>query len=343
MNGQRERKALCLVLGIETSCDETAAAVVDSGRWVHSNVISSQIDLHRRFGGVVPEIASRRHVELILPVVQAALEDAEVDLASIDGIAVTYGPGLVGSLLVGLSAAKALALAHGLPWVGVNHIEGHIYANLLDHPHIEPPLVCLTVSGGHTELLFMERFGMYQVLGRTRDDAAGEAIDKVGRVLGLPYPAGPELDALAAQGDVAAFDLPRGLGDHGYDFSFSGVKTAAINTLHHHRQTGKEVDRADFAASLLEAVVDVLVQKSMAAVDELRVKTLLMSGGVAANRRLRARMQAECDARDVRLYYPSPALCTDNAAMIAGAGYFRLAAGEQSPWSLNAEPGLRLT
>lgn len=331
------------MLGIESSCDETAAAVIERGRILRANVIASQIDLHRRYGGVVPEIASRQHVESILPVIDTALAEAGVSLADIDGIAATFGPGLVGSLLVGLSAAKALAFALDIPFVGVNHVEGHIYANFLEHPEVEPPLVCLTVSGGHTELFYVPEFGSYEVLGRTRDDAAGEAIDKVGRLLGLSYPAGPELDRLAAQGDPNRFDLPRGLLDEAnYDFSFSGVKTAAINLLHHMEQVGEAVPRADFAASLQEAVVDVLVAKSLRAVTEKGVDTLCVSGGVAANTRLRRKLHEAAEPMGVRVYAPSPALCTDNAAMIASAGYYRLQRGEWSPLSLNADPSARL-
>jgi len=332
-----------LVLGIESSCDETAAAVVEDGRLIRSNVIASQIDLHRKFGGVVPEIASRHHVEAILPAIDTALAEAGVTLDDVDGIAATYGPGLVGSLLVGLTAAKALAFAKGIPFIGVNHIEGHIYANFLEHADAEPPLVCLTVSGGHTELFYMPEFGRYTVLGRTRDDAAGEAIDKVGRLLGLPYPAGPDLDRLARNGDPQRFDLPRGLAEEdSLDFSFSGVKTAAMNRLNQLRQAGEEVPRADFAASLQEAVVDVLVEKSLRAAVAKGVKTLFLSGGVAANSRLRERMTREAASLGIRVYAPSLQLCTDNAAMIASAGYYRLQRGERSPFSLNADPSLRL-
>lgn len=338
-----ERAGINLVLGVETSCDETAAAVIEGGRLIRSNVVASQIQLHQRFGGVVPEIASRRHVELIMPVIDQALAEAGAALDDIDGVAATYGPGLVGSLLVGLSAAKALAFSRSLPFVGVNHIEGHIYANFLAHPEAEPPLICLTVSGGHTELIYMPDYGVYEILGRTRDDAAGEAIDKVGRLLGLDYPAGPDLDRLAQRGDPNAFDLPRGLLDDGsYDFSFSGVKTAAMNLLHNMNQVGRQVPREDFAASLQEAVVDVLVQKSLQAVEEKRVNTLFISGGVAANSRLRACLVEAGKEMGIAVYAPPLELCTDNAAMIASAGYYRLRRGEVSPWSLNAEPGLRL-
>lgn len=334
---------LTFVLGIETSCDETAAAVVADGRHIRSNIVASQVALHRRYGGVVPEIASRRHVELIIPVIDAALREAGIGLDDVAAIAVTHGPGLVGSLLVGLSAAKAISLARNIPLVGVNHIEGHIYANFLEHPEVEPPLVCLTVSGGHTEIFYVEEPGVYHVMGRTRDDAAGEAIDKVGRVLGLPYPAGPELERLARMGNPQAFALPRGLqGEPGYDFSFSGLKTAALNLLRDLEMQGQEVPRADVAASLQEAIFDVLIERSLRAALDKRVSTLLLSGGVAANGTLRQRLQQEAAAHGIRVFAPSPSLCTDNAAMIASAGYFRLQRGETSPLSLHAEPGLRL-
>ncbi len=332
-----------LCLGIESSCDETAASVVEGGRRILSSVVASQSELHQAYGGVVPEIASRRHIELIMPVVDKALQDAGVRPRELACVAATYGPGLVGSLLVGLMAAKALAYALKLPFVGVNHIEGHLYANFLEHPSLEPPAVCLTVSGGHTELLYVEDFGVYRRLGRTRDDAAGECLDKVGRVLGLPYPAGPQIDRLAAEGNPQAFRLPRGLaGEESFDFSFSGLKTAALNEINTLRQRGEPVPLADFAASLLEAVVDVLVERTIRAARATGVRRVLLSGGVAANRRLRERMRRACDEEGLELYFPSLSLCTDNAAMIASAGYFRFMRGERSPLSLNAVPNLRL-
>lgn len=338
-----------LILGVETSCDETAAAVVDRGRRVLSNVVASQIELHQKFGGVVPEVASRRHVELMLPVIDEALTEADVGLAELDGIAVTYGPGLVGSLLVGLSAAKGLALAADKPFVGVNHIEGHIYANFLSHPDLEPPLVCLTVAGGHTVLLYVPDFGAYEVLGSTRDDAAGEAFDKIARVLGLGYPGGPEIDRIAREyreagtgSDGIDVVLPRAMLDEGYEFSFSGLKTAALNYINQRRQRGKSVDVPAFSDAFQEAIVDVLVVKTMRAARDKNVTNVIMAGGVASNSRLRERMAAAGAERDLHVFWPAPVLCTDNAAMIAAAGYFRLQAGERSDFALNARPGLTL-
>jgi N6-L-threonylcarbamoyladenine synthase len=274
-------------------------------------------------------------------VIDSALQEAGISLSQLNAIAVTKGPGLVGSLLVGVSAAKALAYATGLPLVGVNHIEGHIYANFLAHPEVKPPLVCLTVSGGHTDLLYIPVEGSYKVLGRTRDDAAGEAFDKVGRVLGLPYPAGPQIDALAKQGNADAFHLPRALSE-GLDFSFSGLKTAAINHLHNAKQKGEEVSISDFAASLQEAIVDVLATKTMQATELVDAPMVIISGGVAANTRLRERLGELTTQAGLRLFYPPTILCTDNAAMIASAGYFRWMRGEHASLGLNAEPGLRL-
>lgn len=339
--GMRNQMSGVLLLGIETSCDETAAAVVVDGRTIASNVVASQIDLHQRYGGVVPEIASRQHVEAIMPVIDSALKDAGVTLPQLAAVAVTYGPGLVGSLLVGLSAAKALAYSSGKPLIGVNHIEGHIYANFLAHQEVTAPLVCLTVSGGHTNLLYMPEPGVYKVMGRTRDDAAGEALDKVGRVMGLPYPAGAHIDRMAGDGRIGAVQLPRGLSE-GLDFSFSGLKTAAINYLHNAAQRNEEVNMADFAAGLQEAVVDVLVAKTMHAAEQVDVDIIIMSGGVAANTRLRRRLREEAHKAGKRLFYPPVELCTDNAAMIASAGYFRYRRGEYADLTLNAEPSLQL-
>ena len=334
---------MTLCLGIESSCDETAAAVVAGGRAIRSSVIASQADLHQVYGGVVPEVASRRHIELILPVVDRALAEASVSLDDVDCIAATYGPGLVGSLLVGLMFAKGLAFARGIPFVGVNHIEGHVCANFLEHPDLEPPAVCLTVSGGHTELLLVKDFGVYERLGGTRDDAAGECLDKVGRVLGLDYPAGPAIDRLAAAGDPGRYPLPRAMMDEEtLDVSFSGLKTAALNLINSERQKGREVNVADFAAALLEAVVDTLIDRCRRALALTGVRRLMISGGVAANRRLRERATSLGETMGAGVYVPSLKLCTDNAAMIAAAGAFRFMRGEVSPLTLNAVPALRL-
>lgn len=332
-----------LVLGIETSCDETAAAVVKNGRTILANVIASQVDVHQRFGGVVPEIASRKHIEWILPVIAEALAQADVGLTDLDAVAATYGPGLVGGLLVGLAAAKSLAFARRIPFVGVNHIEGHIYANILAHAEIAAPLVCLTVSGGHTDLLYIPQLGTYEIIGRTRDDAAGEAFDKIARVLGLPYPGGPQISLLAEQGDRERFPMPRGLlGGETYDFSFSGLKTAALNTMNQAKQRGEELPLADFAASFQWAIVDVLTQKVLLAAREYGVAQILLSGGVGANSYLRHHLTTKAAEYGLEVFYPPLELCTDNAAMIASAGYFRYAAGCRDPWDLNAVPGLRL-
>ena len=334
---------MALCLGIESSCDETAAAVVADGRVIRSSVIASQADLHRVYGGVVPEVASRRHIELILPVVDRALSEASTKIDEVDCIAATYGPGLVGSLLVGLMFAKGLAFAKEIPFVGVNHIEGHVYANFLEHPDLEPPAVCLTVSGGHTEILEIKDFGEYVRLGMTRDDAAGECLDKVGRVLGLEYPAGPQIDRLAVNGDPDRYPLPRSMMDEEtLDVSFSGLKTAALNLINSERQRGREVDVGDFSASLLEAVVDTLVDRCRRALLQTGAKRLMLSGGVAANRRLREKATELGESMGVSVYYPSLKLCTDNAAMIASAGAFRFMRGQTSSLALNASPGLRL-
>lgn len=332
-----------IVLGIETSCDETAAAVVEAGVLIRSNVISSQIPVHQRFGGVVPEVASRQHVKLILRVLDRALKDANVALADIDAVAVAHGPGLVGSLLVGISAAKAVSVALGIPLIGVNHILGHVYANVLAHRDISLPAVCLTVSGGHTDVLFLARDHSYRVIGSTRDDAAGEAFDKVARVLGLGYPGGPYIDKLAREGNPNSIEFPRPmLGEDNLDFSFSGLKTAVINHVHKLRQCGEELPVADIAASFQQAVIDVLVAKAIRAAEMMKVSTVLLSGGVASNTQLRREMERECSRRGFTLFYPPPGLCTDNAAMIACAGYFRYMSGHTSDLSLDAVPGLTL-
>ena len=326
------------VLGIETSCDETAAAVVDRGATVLSSVVSSQIELHARFGGVVPEIASRAHVELIVPVVARALVEAGIDDRDVEAVAATHGPGLVGALLVGVSAAKALALVWDVPFVAVNHLEAHLYASLLDEPELELPLVSLLVSGGHTMLVHMEDHGRYHVLGSTIDDAAGEAFDKVARFLGLGYPGGPAIDRLAVSGDAEAIRFPRALLDDGFDFSFSGLKTAVVN----HVRKNPDVSTADVAASFQEAVVDVLLEKARRAARAFGAPTLCLGGGVAANSRLRERFLDVCEADGLHGSVPSPAMCTDNAAMVAAAGWWRLQAEGPSPLDTGADPNLRL-
>lgn len=332
-----------LTLGIETSCDETAAAVIKNGTEILSNVVLSQIDIHQKYGGVVPEIASRHHIEAIFPVINEALEKAQVILDDIEVIAVAYGPGLVGSLLVGVAAAKALAFATQKPLVGVNHIEGHIYANFLTGQSVKPPLVCLTVSGGHTDLLLIPRLGEYEIIGRTRDDAAGEAFDKVARVLGLPYPGGPQIEKLAKEGNQEAIIFPRGLQEVGnFDFSFSGLKTFALNYLNGAKQKGETIDLPDFAASFQWAIIDILTQKLMAAAKLHGVKQVVLSGGVAANKTFREHVQLEATKRGLELLYPPVELCTDNAAMIGSAGYFRYLVGRESDYFLNAVPNLRL-
>ncbi|MCL5676347.1 MAG: tRNA (adenosine(37)-N6)-threonylcarbamoyltransferase complex transferase subunit TsaD [Firmicutes bacterium] len=328
------------ILGIESSCDETSAAVVIDGRIIESNVIASQVDLHRQYGGVVPEIASRKHVELVLPVVQEALERASASLNDIDAVAVTAGPGLVGALLVGLSAAKALAWARELPLVAVNHLRGHIYANFLAKPNLDFPLLCLIVSGGHTDLVYLEGHDRLRLLGQTRDDAAGEAFDKVARVLGLSYPGGPQVDRLAQGGDPEAIAFPRSYLEEGsLDFSFSGLKTAVI---HYQQGPGPHRPLADVAASFQAAVAEVLVDKTMQAARQLAVRQVLLAGGVAANSALRRAMDREAARRGLEVTYPSLELCTDNAAMIAAAGYFLYQGGHRAGWDLNAQANLPL-
>jgi N6-L-threonylcarbamoyladenine synthase len=334
------------VLGIETSCDETAAAVVTDGRDVRSSVVSSQVDLHARYGGVVPEVAGRAHLERITQVVEEALDAASLD-ASHDGrrarppvgaVAATSGPGLVGALLVGLSAAKGLAMSWEVPFVGVNHLEAHLFAAMLDEPEIHWPVVVLLVSGGHTMLIHLTGPGRYELLGQTIDDAVGEAYDKVARFLGLGYPGGPVIDRLAGEGDPGAFDLPRGLSGAGLDFSFSGLKTAVVRTVERHPDASSE----DLAASFQQAVVDVLVEKTERAAHHTGARGLCLAGGVAANSLLRARTVAAASALGIPAYLPSPAMCTDNAAMVAAAGWWRLSHDGPSPLSLGAEPSLGL-
>ena len=331
-----------LTLGIETSCDETSVAVVADGRKILSNIISSQLDIHTKFGGVVPEVAARCHLETMLPVYRQALREAGVELKDIDLIAVTYGPGLIGSLLVGLSFAKGLALAGNKKIVGVNHIEGHIYANILERPELEPPLLCLTVSGGHTDLVYLEDWGRYHVLGRTRDDAAGEAFDKIARVLGLGYPGGPAIDKIAAGArDDLQFMQSKAMADS-YDFSFSGLKTAVINYLNRQKQKGETVDVPRMAASFQRAVVDQLVDKLFRAAADYRAKAVLLSGGVSANSHLRNRCRQEADRLGMELYYPPLVLCTDNAAMVAAAGHYIYRLKGAGDLDITAQPSLEL-
>ena len=332
-----------LTLGIESSCDETAAAVLRDGRELLSNVISTQIPLHRKYGGVVPEIASRRHIVNVMPVIDEALRKAEIALSDIDQVAVTYGPGLVGALLVGVSAAKALAFARNVPLIGINHLEGHIFANFLSHRELEPPFMALVVSGGHTALIYVIGYNRFFLMGQTRDDAAGEAFDKVARVMGLPYPGGPEIDKLAAEGDENAIDFPRALREKGnYEFSFSGLKSAVLNYLNEMKMKRIEVNKADVAASFQKAVIEVLVHKSLEALSETKINTLVLAGGVAANSALERRLREVASEHGIRFYYPDKILCTDNAAMIACRGYYQSRAGLFSDFRLNAVPGLSL-
>ena len=332
-----------VVLAIETSCDETAAAVMRGGIEVLSSVVASQVDFHARFGGVVPEIASRKHTEAIVAVVSEAMERAQLRFEDLDAIAVTYGPGLVGALVVGVAYAKGLSLATGLPLVGVNHLEGHIFANMLADPTVEPPLVALVVSGGHTSLVHMPEWGVYHTLGETLDDATGEAFDKVAKVLGLGYPGGPVLSRLAAQGDPHAIDFPRAMMRSGdYSFSLSGLKTAVINHIRHEQQAGRTLELPDLAASFQQAIIDVQVAKSLQAAEECGVKTFCLAGGVAANVALREALHGALADRGVRLSVPPFELCTDNAAMIAAAGTYRFRRGQRLGLDAEAESALRL-
>lgn len=331
------------ILAIETSCDETAAAVVEDGRNVLSNVISSQIALHTLYGGVVPEIASRKHIEKINQVIEEALRQADTALDGIDAVAVTYGPGLVGALLVGVAEAKAICYAKKLPLVGVHHIEGHISANYIENKDLEPPFLCLVVSGGHTHLVEVEDYGRYDVLGRTRDDAAGEAFDKVARAIGLGYPGGPKIEQAAKRGNPDAVAFPKAKVDENpYDFSFSGVKSAVLNYINSCRMKNIEIVQEDIAASFQKAVVGVLIDHAMAAAEDLGAEKLAIAGGVASNGALRSGMEEACRKRGIAFYRPSPILCTDNAAMIGAAGYYEYLAGRRDGWDLNAVPNLKL-
>lgn len=332
-----------LILAIESSCDETAAAVVRNGREVLSNIISSQIALHTMYGGVVPEIASRKHIEKANQVIEEALKEAGVTLSDITAIGVTYGPGLVGALLVGVAEAKAIAYAAGLPLVGVHHIEGHISANYIENKDLTPPFVCLVVSGGHTHLVIVKDYGRYEIIGKTRDDAAGEAFDKVARAIGLGYPGGPKVDKLAREGNPHAIEFPRAhIEGAPYDFSFSGVKSAVLNHINSCRMKGEEVNRADLAASFQTSVIEALVSRAIRAVKEYRYDKLAIAGGVASNSALREALQSACDREGIRFYHPSPIYCTDNAAMIGTAAYYEYQNGTRHGWDLNAVPNLKL-
>ncbi len=332
-----------LILAIESSCDETAASVVRNGREVLSNVISSQIELHTLYGGVVPEIASRKHIERINQVIEEALVDAKVSLDDISAIAVTYGPGLVGALLVGVSAAKAISFAKKIPLIGVHHIEGHICANYIENLDLEPPFMCLVVSGGHTHLVMVDDYGKYRIIGRTRDDAAGEAFDKVARAIGLGYPGGPKIDKISKEGNPEAIAFPRAKVENAsYDFSFSGVKSSVLNYLNSCEMRQENIVVADVAASFQKAVTDVLVDHSMAALKAFGVHKFAIAGGVASNTALREEMRIACEREKVAFYYPSPIFCTDNAAMIGVAGYYEYINGTRDGYDLNAVPNLKL-
>lgn len=342
MNRQETNEDV-LILAIESSCDETAASVVKNGREVLSNVISSQIALHTLYGGVVPEIASRKHIEKINQVIESALAEADVTLEEITAIAVTYGPGLVGALLVGVAEAKALAYAAKKPLVGVHHIEGHVSANFIENPDLEPPFVCLIVSGGHTHLVIVKDYGEFEIIGHTRDDAAGEAFDKVARAVGLGYPGGPKVDKAAREGNPHAIEFPRAkVGDNPYDFSFSGLKSAVLNYINHAKMTGEEICVPDLAASFQNAVVESLVSRALMAAKEYGYDKLAIAGGVASNSALREGMKAACEKEGIRFYHPSPIYCTDNAAMIGAAAYYEYQKGARSGWDLNAVPNLKL-
>lgn len=331
------------ILGIETSCDETAAAVVKNGREVLSNIISSQIELHKLYGGVVPEIASRKHIEKINQVIEEALSEAQMTLDDMDAIAVTYGPGLVGALLVGVAEAKAISYAAGKPLVGVHHIEGHVSANYIEHAELEPPFLCLIVSGGHTHLVIVKDYGEYEIVGKTRDDAAGEAFDKVARAIGLGYPGGPKIDKLAKEGNKNAVQFPRAKIDGSpYDFSFSGVKSAVLNHINSCKMKEEAIHEADIAASFQESVVDVLVTRTLTTAKDFSIKKIAMAGGVASNSALRQGIEQACIKEGFQLYYPSPIFCTDNGAMIGAAGYYEFIKGTRHGLDLNAVPNLKI-
>lgn len=331
------------ILAIESSCDETAAAVVKNGREVLSNVISSQIELHKLYGGVVPEIASRKHIEKINPVIREALSDAGMTLEDMDAIGVTYGPGLVGALLVGVAAAKAISYAKNIPLVGVHHIEGHISANYIENKELEPPFLGMVVSGGHTHLVLVKDYGKYEILGRTRDDAAGEAFDKIARAIGLGYPGGPKIDKLAKEGDPKAIAFPRAhIADAPLDFSFSGLKSSVLNYINSCEMKHVEINRADVAASFQAAVVDAIVDHTIEAAKMYQIRKVALAGGVASNSALRQAMKERCEKEKLEFFYPSPVLCTDNAAMIGCAAYYEYLAGTRHGLDLNAVPNLKI-
>lgn len=331
-------------LALETSCDETSAAVLKDGRQILSNIISTQVPIHRKFGGVVPEIASRQHIEYVMPIIKEALDTAGITLQEIDHIGVTYGPGLVGALLVGVAAAKAISFALDKPLVGVNHMEGHIFANFLSHPELEPPFLALVVSGGHTQLVKIEGYNQFTLLGQTRDDAAGEAFDKIARVMGYPYPGGPQIDALAKTGNPNAISFPKALHEkHNFEFSFSGLKSAVLNYLHTQDQRGQSYDANDVAASFQKTVVETLVEKTMDAAQYCGMKTIVAAGGVSANSGLSVAMEKACAEHGYTFYRPEPILCTDNGAMIGCRAYYMALDGRFADLTLNAKPALAIT
>jgi len=332
-----------LIMGIETSCDETAAAIVEDGKKIISNIVASQISIHQKYGGVVPEIASRKHMEYIIPVIDKALDESGKKITDLSAIAVTYGPGLIGSLLVGLSVAKAIAYAQNIPLIGVNHLEAHIYANFLEHNEIIPPFVCLIVSGGHTSLVYIRYFGEYELLGQTKDDAAGEVFDKIAKFLNLGYPGGPIIEKLAKEGDPSSIQFPRPiLNDKTYDFSFSGLKTAVIYHLKELEKRNKNIPVSDILASFQQAATDVLVEKTIKAALQFKAKQIILAGGVAANTSLRREIKEKANLLNIKVFYPSTFLCTDNAAMVASAGYYKFKENKKSSLSLDAVSRLPL-
>lgn len=343
-NYKKENRAMSdLIMGIETSCDETAAAIVEDGKKIISNVVASQISIHQKYGGVVPEIASRKHMEYIIPVIDKALEESEKKITDLSAIAVTYGPGLIGSLLVGLSVAKAMAYAQNIPLIGINHLEAHIYANFLEHTEIKPPFICLIVSGGHTSLVYTRNFGEYKLLGQTKDDAAGEVFDKIAKVLDLGYPGGPITEKLAKKGDPSSIKFPRPiLNDKSYDFSFSGLKTAVIYYIKELKEENKNIPVSDILASFQQAVIDVLVKKTIKAALKFKTKQIILAGGVAANNSLRREIKEKADLLNIKVFYPSIFLCTDNAAMVASAGYYKFKENKKSSLNLDAVSRLPL-